>query len=190
MLPEKPFFLYVGRLERLKGVQTLIPLFQQQEANAAPADLVIVGQGSLAEDLKRQVQRMGSRIHLIGHLAAEELPAIYARAIAVLVPTLTYEVFNQVIVEAFAQATPVIARDLGPLPEIVREAGGGLTYRDETELLTHLRHLAKDQSERERLGRSGQEAIATLWSERSVLARYLAIIEELRSQRSLPAPLP
>jgi glycosyltransferase involved in cell wall biosynthesis len=181
LLPERPFFLYVGRLEKLKGVHTLVPLFQRQGAGAPPADLVIVGGGSLEPALKEQRLHGGVRIHVLGPLPSTHLPAIYARAIAVLVPSLTYELFNQVILEAFAVGTPVIARRLGPLPEIIAESGGGLTYSDDAELLTHMNQLAHDPADRQAHGRRGQRAVETIWSERRVIDRYLEIIEGLQA---------
>lgn len=182
LLPETPFFLYVGRLETLKGVHTLLPLFQEQGAGAPPADLVIVGGGSLEPALKEQLLHRGSRIHLLGPLPSTHLPAIYARAIAALVPSLTYELFNQVILEAFAVGTPVIARRLGPLPEILAESGGGLTYGDDAELLEHLMLLAHDPAARQTYGHRGQRAVETIWSERRVIDRYLEIIEGLQAK--------
>lgn len=181
LLPARPFFLYVGRLEKLKGVHTLLPVFQRQGSGAPPADLVIVGGGSLEPALKEQLLQRGTRIHLLGPLPSAHLPAIYARAIAALVPSLTYELFNQVILEAFAVGTPVIARRLGPLPEIVAESGGGLTYGDDDELLAHLTLLAQDPTVRQAYGRRGQQAVETIWSERQVIDRYLEIIQGLQA---------
>lgn len=181
-LPKGPFALYVGRLERLKGVQTLLPLFERSDGSGPAMDLVIVGEGRLAALVRTAVRRESSRIHCPGHLPTSQLPAIYARALAVIVPSLTYEVFNQVIVEAFASGTPVIARDLGPLGEIVKEAGGGVLYRDEHELTDHLQMLLNHPDQREQLGRAGRQAIERLWSEDAVMDRYLGMIGELRQQ--------
>jgi glycosyltransferase involved in cell wall biosynthesis len=77
------------------------------------------------------------------------LPAIDGRAIEVIVPSLTDEVFNQVIAEALARGTPVIARNPGPRAEIVAEAGGGLVYRDDVELTGHLQTLLSHPDQRD-----------------------------------------
>lgn len=187
-LPDRPFFLYVGRLERLKGLQTLLPLFAPGEAGAEPpADLVVVGDGRLADGLRRRISAGADRIHWLGHLEPHRLLPVYQRAIAVILPSLTYEVFSQVIVEAFSAGTPVVARDLGPLPEIIDEAGGGLTYRNDGELLTHLRALREEPARREALGRAGRSAVARLWAEEDVIHRYLEIIKRLRDGKVHPA---
>ena len=53
---------------------------------------------------------------------------------ACVIPALTYETFGMITLEAFARQTPVIARDIGPLPEVVNESGGGLLFRNDAEL--------------------------------------------------------
>jgi glycosyltransferase involved in cell wall biosynthesis len=177
-LPARPFFLFVGRLEKLKGLQTILPLFRSYPG----ADLVIAGDGDYAAELKKLAAGC-ERIHFLGRLSQPQLKAAYARAIALLVPSIAYETFGQVIIEAYAQRTPVIVRDLGPLPEIVAQSGGGLVFGNETDLLAAMERLRGDRAFRDRLGAAGHEAYRSRWTEEVHLEQYLGLIEELRQRK-------
>ena len=184
-LPRRPFFLFVGRLEKLKGVQVVIPLFQGSGA----ADLVIAGDGDYADELK-QLAAASKRIHFLGRLTPAELRTVYARAVALLVPSITVETFGQVIIEAFAARTPVIAHDLGPLPEIIAQSGGGLVYRDARGLVEAMERLRTDAVLRDQLGEAGYRAYRTRWTEAVHLERYLGLIEEIRARNKSAGTLP
>ena len=60
------------------------------------------------------------------------------------VPSVTYETFGIIIIEAFSYGTPAIVHDLGSLPEVVEQSGGGFTYRSQDELRQQMDRLAAD----------------------------------------------
>jgi glycosyltransferase involved in cell wall biosynthesis len=173
---ERPYFLFVGRLERLKGVQVLLEAFRTYDA----ADLLVVGEGSHRAELKRQAADL-DHVHFLGRAHPSELPPLYAGAVALLVPSIGYEVFGIVMLEGFAQRTPAIVHDLGALPEIVHEAGGGLAYRTSGELVEALGSLQQDRALRDRLGASGYDAWRRLWTTEPHLEGYFAAVEEARA---------
>jgi glycosyltransferase involved in cell wall biosynthesis len=172
---ERPYFLFVGRLERLKGVQVLIEAFRGYRE----AELLVVGEGEHRAELERQAADL-DHVRFLGRVHPSDLPPLYAGAISLLVPSIGYEVFGIVILEAFAQRTPAIVHDLGALPEVVEESGGGLVYRTRDELVEALDRLRVDRALRDALGAHGQEALHRLWSEEVHLARYFEAIEEAR----------
>ena len=173
---ERPYFLYVGRLERLKGVHVLLDAFRTHRS----ADLLIVGDGDQRVELERQAAGL-DHVRFLGQVQPSELPPLYAGATALLVPSVGYEVFGLVILEAFAQRTPAIVHDLGPLPEVVGDANGGLVYRTPAELIEALRALQADPARRSALGDDGHEALRRLWSEDAHVDAYFGAIEEARS---------
>jgi len=177
-LPPRPFFLFVGRLEKLKGLQTLIPVFRDY----AHASLLVAGDGTYAEPLK-QLAAGNERVHFLGQLTPSQLRCVYARAIALLVPSLTFETFGQVIIEAFASHTPVIVRDLGPLPEIVAESGGGFIYRDTSGLLEAMARLQSDPATRNACGEAGYRAYRMQWAEEVHYKHYIQLIAELQARK-------
>jgi glycosyltransferase involved in cell wall biosynthesis len=168
---ERPYFLFVGRLEEIKGLQTLIPLWDRVPSH----DLLVVGGGAYGDAL-RSAAAANPRIKFLGVKSQAQLGALYAHATACIVPSLTYETFGIVIIEAFARRTPVIVRDLGALPEVVAESGGGLIYRTDDQLLEAVRRLAEQPDERDRLGRSGHDAFVKLWSRDAHLDLYFELL--------------
>jgi glycosyltransferase involved in cell wall biosynthesis len=172
----RPYFLYVGRLEKLKGVQTLIDRFRTYRA----ADLVIAGDGDYVDELRRRAAGLDN-VQFLGPVYGEELRTIYARALALIVPSIAYEAFGIVTLEAFAQGTPVIVRDLGATPEPVRESGGGFVYRTDEELGNAMESLRADPNLRAQLGARGQKAWREKWSEDAHVDAYFAAIEEARA---------
>ena len=171
MSDQRPYFLYVGRLEKLKGLQEVIPFFTQQDR----ADLLVAGTGQYEAELKCLAQ--GSpHVTFLGSLPFERLRPLYADAVAVVVPSLCYETFGQVVAEAFSFKTPVIARNIGALSESVTMSGGGLLYRNDQELRDAIESLRVNPDLRAELGKRGHEAYRKQWTEEQHLDRYLALI--------------
>ena len=177
--PDRPYFLFVGRLEKIKGLQTLIERFRTYDA----ADLLVAGDGDYGDELRRQAAGL-PHVRFLGRVHPAALRALYAGAIALLVPSICYEVFGIVSLEAFAQRTPVIARHLGGLPECVEESGGGYTYRTDEELVAAMERLRLDPALRRELGERGYRGYERSWSEAPHIRQYFAAIDEARARRA------
>jgi glycosyltransferase involved in cell wall biosynthesis len=171
---EKPYFLFVGRLESIKGLQTLIDIWDK----IADFDLLVAGTGNYESELRAQAASgpAAARIKFLGPVPQRELGALYAHALACLVPSLTYETFGIIIIEAFTRKTPVIARDLGALPEVVQDSGGGFVYRSDEELLSAINRLAASPPLRAELGERGYQAFAQWWSKEAHLELYFDLL--------------
>ena len=176
---ERPYVLFVGRLEPIKGVQTLLPLWTRV-AEESDVDLLIAGTGTMASELRALAGR-NPRIRFLGPQPQAALGALYVHALACVVPSLTYETFGIVMLEAFARKTPVIARRLGALPEIVEESGGGLTYATDDELAAAIGTLAREPGLCRELGERGYAAFVEKWTRQPHLSRYFEVIEEARA---------
>ena len=168
---DKPFFLFVGRLERIKGLDDVIRAFPQVEG----ADLLIAGEGEYGGTL-RALAAGNPRIRFLGRVDLDRLSRYYREALALVVPSVCFETFGIILIEAFRQGTPVIARRLGPFPEIVDAAGGGTLFETEGELVAGLRQLLADREQRRRLGRQGREAFNQRWCESVVVPGYLDLV--------------
>lgn len=154
---EAAYFLFVGRLEKIKGLQTLIPLWEK-----IPFDLLVAGTGSYEAEL-RQLAGANPRVKFLGALSQKDLGALYRHARAAIIPSITYETFGMISIEAFARKTPVIVRDLGALPEAVEDSGGGLVYRDEQELLAAVGRLGRHERLRTEMGENGYAGFLRQW---------------------------
>lgn len=174
----RPYFLFVGRLVKLKGVQTLIDAFRTNDA----ADLLIAGDGVYGDELRRQANGL-EHVRFLGRVHPDRLRGLYAGARAVLVPSLVYETFGFTTLEAHAQRTPVIATTLGAAGELARASGGGLTFRDRGELVAAMERLRTEPGLRDELGARGYTAFVERWSEEPHLVAYFEAIEEARRLR-------
>lgn len=174
----QPYFLFAGRLEKLKGPQTLIPLFREYPK----ARLLVAGSGSCEAELKSLAA--GSRnIIFLGRLQEAPLQSLYRQALAVIAPSLCYEMFPLVILEAFGQHTPVIVRNLGALPEAVSESGGGIIYQSDADLLAAIERFATDREYRLEAGRRGYELVQKRHTVDHHLKNYFAIIERIAARK-------
>jgi glycosyltransferase involved in cell wall biosynthesis len=175
---EPPFFLFVGRLEIIKGLQDVIPLFDGKGA----AELWIAGTGTYEPTLRAlATNRPGVRF--LGQQSSAQLRNLYRRAIAVVLPSMCYEVFPMVVLEAFREGTPIVARRLGPFPEIVAESNGGLLFDTPKELQRALSRLQTDSGLRDTLSRAGRDAFETNWREDVAMKNYFDLIQRLARKR-------
>jgi glycosyltransferase involved in cell wall biosynthesis len=172
---DRPFFLCVGRLEKLKGIQDMIELFRGYRE----ADLVIIGDGGYRPELERLARGL-EHVCFLGALHPHDLGAYYRQAIAVLVPSLCYEVFPLIPTEALAHGVPVIARRIGALAEVVEESGGGITFDTLDDCAAAMGRLQGDPALRRELGDRGRATAAEKWTPEAYISRYLEIIDELR----------
>ena len=173
-----PYFLYAGRLEHPKGPETLIDHFRRR----GQARLLVAGAGSQEARLAR-LAAGDARITLLGRVDRARLAALYRDAVAVIVPSLNFEMQPLVVLEAFRAGTPVVVRNRGALPEMVEESGGGLVYDDDDQLAAALAALLHDRAKRDDLGRRGRAAFERRWTIDVHLRRYLAIVDDLRAGR-------
>lgn len=88
-----------------------------------------------------------------------------------------------IIIEAFARRTPVIARDLGALPEVVQDSGGGFVYRTDEELLSAMRQIACSPGLRENLGEKGYCAFLRWWCREAHLELYFDYLSDIARRR-------
>jgi glycosyltransferase involved in cell wall biosynthesis len=177
--PQKsPYFLFVGRLETIKGCQTLIDLW----GRVPDADLLIVGTGTEEGNLRAQAAA-NPRIKFLGAMPPDQLGALYFHALACIVPSITFETFGIIIIESFARKAPVIVRDLGALPEVVTDSGGGLVYRTDDDLLHAINQIAASPPLRAAMGANGYDAFLRLWSREAHLEMYFESLRELASRK-------
>jgi glycosyltransferase involved in cell wall biosynthesis len=179
----KPYFLFVGRLVKPKGLHTLIPVFRRY----GRAQLWVAGVGK--EESRLRAMAAGTdNIRFLGLMDGPQLRVMYRDAVAVILPSLCYEMFSLVPLEALQQGTPVIVRNLGAMPETVQESGAGLVYDTEEELLQSMDRLLADRAWRDELGNNGRRTYLQQWTPEAHLDKYLALIAQMGSQPRLEQP--
>lgn len=179
------YFLFVGRLEKLKGLQDVLPLFGKNP----DLTLRVAGTGTWEQKLRRQASGYRN-VQFLGNCSAGRLKTLYRNALATLVPSLCYEISPLVLGESWSQGTPVIARRLGALEEIVGRAAGGCLFGSASELESALRNLATDRSRRRQLGSNGKAYFLSEQTPEIHIERYLDLVDRHLERRQIESISP
>ncbi len=168
---EDRMILFVGRIEPLKGIDTLIEAMSCLHVKDLhqPVHLAIIGGEPVVgeQDLDSEMARlqkmcdemgMGQTVIFLGKRGQDTLPYYYSAAEVVVMPSL-YESFGMVALEAMACGTPVVASEVGGLGFLVRSGETGFTVpdRDPAILCEKLSILLGDDDLRHQMGKRASE---------------------------------
>ncbi len=181
-LPAETVFIgIVCRLTEQKGISYGLRAFAQLKHEFPNAHLLIAGDGPELATLKSEAWTLGllERAHFLGW--REDIPALMAGLDVLLAPSL-WEGFGLVLLEAMAQATPIIATNVSAIPEVVADGETGLLVppRDATALADALRQLMADRALAQHMGLLGQDRLETHFSAARMVAETQALYDQLQ----------
>lgn len=163
-------FLFVGRLVKEKGLQTLLPLFRDRPA----VDLDVVGDGPFRGALERSAAAVPNvRFH--GALGADAIRGYLARARGLLVPSLFPETLGYVVLEAWSQATPVLVSPAGALADLVA-GGGGIVCPSAASFAERMDQWIQRPEGAAEIGRLGWQRSAGEFAEDKHVAAYIDLV--------------
>jgi glycosyltransferase involved in cell wall biosynthesis len=152
--------LYVGRLEQMKGVDTLLQAFQDVHRRNTGAHLHVVGSGSLEAALRAQAEklRLGESVRFLGYKSSYELLTEYAQA-EVFCGLSRSEALGNVFLEAQAAGCAVVATSVGGIPDAIQNGRNGLLIApdDPACAADTIVKLLNDPALRHELGTQGVE---------------------------------
>jgi glycosyltransferase involved in cell wall biosynthesis len=160
------YFLYLGRLSPEKGIATLLSAWRRSSAR-----LLVVGDGPAAQVLKADAP---PNVEFRPTVSPAEVPPLIREARALLLPSVCYEAQPRVILEAYAAGVPVLASDLGALPEAVGPDSGLLVPPGDAGAWADAVERLLDDRESERLG----EGAWRRWRDRYSPERALQNLED------------
>jgi D-inositol-3-phosphate glycosyltransferase len=186
--------LYVGRIEPLKGIDTLIEALAYMRHDLGFDEFtfcltVVGGDPDLdSEDMRPEMSRLKDMcrnyglddlVTFIGKRDQDTLPYYYSAAEAVVVPS-HYESFGMVALEAMACGRPVVASQVGGLAYLVQDSVTGYTVptSDVQALADRLLKLLKDPDLRDRLGRQAAQ-VASDFSWDNIANKILNLYREV-----------
>jgi D-inositol-3-phosphate glycosyltransferase len=163
--PDERLLLFVGRLERLKGVETILrALALAADRRHQDVRLLVLGEDSrdAAQSEKDRLRTLAAelgiadRVDFLGSVAHHELPYFYAAAEACLMPSYS-ESFGLVGLEAQACGCAVIASNVAGLASVVRDGVTGYLVDDHepAEWADRISRLLNDPENAEQMGRRG-----------------------------------
>lgn len=172
------YLLYFGRLERLKGLFTLL----EAAAPLTQIPLLIVGDGEAREELAALIERRDlAHVQLLGFKQGAELQQLVRGSIATLVPSEWYEPFPTTVLESFAHSRPVIASRIGGITEMITDGHDGfLVEPDDTQALREqMAWLASHRNEAVGMGTAGREKVEAKFSPKVYYRAVMRVYDEL-----------
>lgn len=148
--------VYFGRLSIGKGLETLVAAMEL----LPDVRLRIVGDGPIAADLRRDVERRRlANVEFLGHRTGADLKGVVSGALAVVVPSECYENSPLVVYEASALGKAVVGSKMGGIPELVVEGETGLLFepRNSDDLARRVAELAADPARAVAMGRAARD---------------------------------
>lgn len=138
--------LYIGQIETHKGIQFLVKAFTEYANDQM--HLTIIGGGSKSNVIK-ELSAGDSRITFVGKVEHSKVSDYINQADYVVVPSLCYENSPTVIYEAFSCGVPVIASDIGGIPELISHKKNGFLFKpgDQVDLLHLLEYIGKESDQ-------------------------------------------
>ncbi len=125
LAPDRPLVLYVGRLVPGKGLRELFAAASILAGRRPGVEFALVGDGPMRDEVAHLAAACGARVHLPGALPPAAVAQWMAAADLVTLPSHS-EGQPNVLIEALACGRPVVASDVGGIPEIVDDACGHL----------------------------------------------------------------
>jgi phosphatidylinositol alpha-mannosyltransferase len=125
----RPTVLFVGRLEKRKGLRFLLRAWPMVLERQPDARLVVVGRGRPLEGYRRFAVRQGwspSDVMFAGYVSAEDLPRYYQSCDVFCAPNTGQESFGIVLLEAMAAGAPIVASDIPGYRDVVADGEQGL----------------------------------------------------------------
>jgi D-inositol-3-phosphate glycosyltransferase len=186
---DTPILLFVGRIERLKGLDTLLESVAVVSRFCSGKDLkvLIVGGGGQSEEENAELHRivqlhrdlnLEEQVEFVGSKPQEMLPLYYSAADITIMPS-HYESFGLVAVESMASGTPVIASNVGGLSFTVKDGETGYLVPEENHfaLAEQVHTLLKNPDLRLRMGeQAAQHALQYSW--RNIASQIAEVYDE------------
>jgi len=181
-LSEKPIILYVGRLAYRKGLQVLVSAMPFVLKEFPYAKLLIVGEGYMKCLVRMLIKSLDldGKVKLLGFIPDEKLPDLYGLSSLFVLPSLYCESFGITLLEAMASGKPVVASNVGGIPEVVRDGITGLLFRrgDAYDLACNIIKVLSDHNLAESLAFNAKELVKKRCSWSAVAGKMEDIYEK------------
>ena len=189
---QKKYIAYAGRLVAIKGVHVLVDAFALLRARRPDIDisLRIAGQGDVdyLARLKEQVKHLNleDSVVFLGEQNVDQIVELLNKAFLSVVPSLWYENLPNAILESYACGTPVLASNIGSLPECIDEGKTGYLFHpaDAEDLARRLGYCYDHPEKIIEMGRYARRVAETTYSQERHLVKLKSVFLELTHEQS------
>jgi glycosyltransferase involved in cell wall biosynthesis len=173
------YLLFLGRLDKTKGLMTLLGGFARAAESIKGLELRIAGTGPMEAELRESISRRGlSNVLMLGFVGDDQLTDLVRNAKAIVLPSIWYENYPFSVLEAMALGRPVIAARIGGIPEQVDDSVTGFLFEpcDERELAQKTAKLyGLSDDEIAAMGHAARKKVEEVNSPARYLERILTI---------------
>lgn len=190
----KPFVLFVGRIEKQKGLMTLVKAFEE-----LPYELRIIGfsNDGYEDELKRYLGRpingdlnveestaygKNGNIHFLGRKSFEEIVPYLKSCMCTVVPSEWYDNFPNVVLESYAYKKAVIATDFGSLQYMIEDGKTGMKfkYANLDDLRRCVTFMLEHPNESSAMGENAYKLIETKYSPESHYEKLMEVFGRIK----------
>lgn len=158
---KRPVILYVGRLSKEKGIEYLLKAMPKVLEEIPKAELVIIGDGPILDRLTKLSHNIGinDQVTFHGYMPHEKVMDFYNSSSLLVLPTVWFENFPNVILEAMTHGLPVITTNIGGQGELVEDGVTGYHVEpcNSEDLAEKVLSLLQDKEMNERMGENARE---------------------------------
>ena len=167
-IEEEHIILSVGRISYRKGIHVLLNAMKILTEEVDDIRLIIIGEGEMSLFLRTQARLLDieDRVSFMGYVPSQQLPKFFGVTDIFVLPSITAEAFGIVLLEAMASGKPIVATNVGGIPEVVESSKSGILVGpgDEYALAKVIFSLLKDENLRNELGKNGRKAVEKRYS--------------------------
>jgi glycosyltransferase involved in cell wall biosynthesis len=174
--------LFVGRVEKRKGAEVLMRAIPSVLAQHPDCEFTFVGE--ISDELEDLVKAAPGAVRFLSFMPRRELVELYQHASVCVVPSL-WDNSPNVVYEAMACGTPIVASRVGGIPELVDDGVTGVLIppRDEQSLAEAINILLNDYEERARMADRAREKALAEWRVDGILNQTLETYERVVRSR-------
>ena len=177
---KNPYCLMLATYEPRKGHMFLLNAFKKVSLEFPDLDLRIHGDGSKKEKrlIIKEINKLklGKKVFLGDHV--QDIASLYMNASILLVPSQEFESFGLTIIEAMAFGVPIVATDVGGMPEVLSNSGAGCicSKNDPTEFANAIMRIIKDKNLSNRMSKNGRKTFENKFKASKMSQKYAELI--------------
>lgn len=177
----EPFVLFVGRIEKQKGLMTLVKAFSEGKGQDINLKIIGFSNDGYIDELKDYLKDKKHNIEFLGKMSFDQIVPYLKSCVCTVVPSEWYDNFPNVILESFAYKKAVIATDFGSLPELVKSNETGLLfkYADITDLADKAEYMLSHVDEAKRMGEEAYRRVETMYSPETHYETLMKLFEKV-----------
>lgn len=171
------YALFVGRISEEKGVKVLFDAWAKIDG----LPLLVAGDGPLLSDLRQREMVTNGKVRMLGYQSKESVQSLMAASAFVVIPSVWYEGFPMVVLEAFALGKPVICSRLGGLDEVVSHNTTGIKFitGDSSDLAEVVNELVRDNQLLQQMGKAARDEFESKYTADIAEKELLSLYEQI-----------